>query len=93
MAGDAEEKLKQFLCDRARAYQTLFPDGVATVAVLADLAQFCRAKDSTFHSDSRVSAQLDGRREVYLRIMDHLSLTQDELWLKYGLGIKKGIDQ
>jgi len=53
-------------------------------AVLDDLKMFCKAEDSTFTPDSRVSALLEGRREVYLRIQDHLKLGSDQLWAKYG---------
>jgi hypothetical protein len=52
--------------------------------VLADLAHFCRANESTFHPDPHVRCQLDGRREVWLRIQNHLRLTDDELFEIYG---------
>lgn len=51
--------------------------------VLEDLSEFCHANKPTFHIDARVSAQLDGRREVYLRIMDHLNLSFEQLLEKY----------
>jgi hypothetical protein len=47
--------------------------------VLADLARFCRADESTFNADPRVEGVLQGRREVWLRIAKHLNLTPDEL--------------
>lgn len=52
--------------------------------VLADLAKFCRANQSTFHADPRVHAVAEGRREVWLRITQHLNLTDDQLWRMYG---------
>jgi hypothetical protein len=54
--------------------------------VLEDLSKFCRANDSTFHMDARLHAALEGRREVYLRIMDQLKLSHDEICKKYGKG-------
>jgi len=48
-------------------------------AVLADLARFCRSNKSTFHVDPRVSAVLQGRHEVFLRITQHLGLTPEQL--------------
>lgn len=79
------EKAKVFLTDRSRAYNQVFAkDSPAVKAVLADIEKFCRANESTFHPDARVAAQLDGRREVFLRIMDHLTLSGDQLWEKYG---------
>lgn len=46
---------------------------------MEDLERFCRAKQSTFHENARMHAVLEGRREVYLRIMDHVTLTIEEL--------------
>jgi len=76
---DLADKARRFLSRRRRAYQTVFLSPVGE-EVIADLARFCRATGSTFHPDARVSAQLDGRREVFLRIQQHLRLTDDQLW-------------
>ena len=65
-------------------------DGESTRVVLADLANFCRADKSTFHVDQRMHAVLEGRREVWLRIANHLHLDEDELFLIYGEGKKRG---
>jgi hypothetical protein len=51
--------------------------------VLKDLARFCRAHESTFDADPRVQANLDGRREVWLRLAHHLQLTPEQLWELY----------
>jgi hypothetical protein len=80
--GDAIERAKQFLFGRQTAYRAVFTGPMSDV-VLADLAKFCRDKDSTFHPDPRVAAQLDGRREVFLRISQHLKLSSDDLWKLY----------
>lgn len=69
----------RFLARRQTAYRKVF-DGPWADVVLVDLARFCRAHESTFHPDARVAAQLDGRREVLLRIQHHLGLTPDELF-------------
>jgi hypothetical protein len=58
--------------------------------VLADLAKFCRANESTFHTDHAVSDRLDGRREVWLRISQHLHLSTDDLMRLYGATTQKG---
>lgn len=73
--------VKEFLTSRKRNYQTAFKS-VAGEMVLEDLARFCRADETTFHTDGRVSALMEGRREVWLRITKHLNLTPDEL-VKY----------
>lgn len=76
------EKLRQFLAGRQYQYRLTFraPPGKE---VLKDLAKFCRANESTFHEDSRVHAALEGRREVWLRISQHLNMSPDELWDLY----------
>lgn len=78
------EQVKQFLFRRQRAYQHTFPkESELAQMVLADLAKFCRANESTFHADPRVSATLDGRREVFLRVQNHLKLDSKALFKLY----------
>ena len=79
---------QQFIARRRTAYVKAFANTFGE-EVLADLARFCRAGASTFDPDPRIHALLEGRREVYLRIMDHLHLTEDELLAKYA-GQRKG---
>ena len=73
------DRLKRFLWSRQHNYKLTFksPPGEA---VLKDLARFCRATRSTFHENERAHALAEGRREVFLRISNHLHLTQDELF-------------
>lgn len=80
---DAVTKAKQYLFRRRTAYVKTF-DGPLAEEVLMDLARFCRAHTPTFHPDPRIAAQLDGRREVWLRIQSHLRLSDDELWRLMG---------
>jgi hypothetical protein len=79
------EKARRFLTNRKAAYCRVFnqEENDARV-VLADLAQFCRAHSSTYHPDVTQAGRLDGRREVWLRIEQHLQLTPDELYALYG---------
>lgn len=51
-----------------------------TKEVLKDLAKFCRAHETTYHPDPRIHAVLEGRREVWLRIQEHLNLTIDQIY-------------
>lgn len=78
------ERIKDFLRTRRIAYQrTFLVDGeLAPFAeqVLQDLARFCRANETTFHKDPRAHAVLEGRREVWLRIQNHLNLTDQQLY-------------
>jgi hypothetical protein len=71
------------LLRRRKADYRSIPEGV-----IADLAKFCRATKPTFHEDPRVHALLEGRREVFLRIMEHRNLPTEELYRLYG-GVAK----
>lgn len=65
---------------RARSYRAvLAPEGIIDrdrEIVLADLREFCRANQSTFSAEPAVAARLVGRREVWLRISQHLNLDE-----------------
>jgi hypothetical protein len=75
---------RQYLARRMQAYRDVF-EGPNAKIVLADLARFCRATESTFHPEPAAANRLDGRREVWLRINEHLHLDENELWqLKRG---------
>lgn len=76
------DKLRIALGERRYAYRKTF-DGPLAEVVLKDLARFCRAHESTFHADPRAHAVAEGRREVWLRIANHLNLTPDQLWQLY----------
>lgn len=79
------EKLRRMLFSRQLAYRDLFNmDKPSAKAVLEDLAHFCRAHESTFHTDERAQSLLEGRREVWLRIQNHLELDSHKLWKLYG---------
>lgn len=58
--------------------------GLSGNLVLQDLAQFCRATQSTFNPDQRLNDVLIGRHEVWLRIQNHLNLTTEELYRLHG---------
>ena len=65
---------------RHRAYKATFdtPEGKQ---VLADLRRFCRATLPTADVDNpNTTYLLEGRREVFLRIMSHLQLTEDDIY-------------
>ncbi len=77
---DKENQLVDFLRTRKQSYlQTFNKESQPARKVLKDLSKFCRANSSTFHADPRVAAMLDGRREVWLRITQHLNLTTEQL--------------
>lgn len=65
---------------RARHYRVVFqPEGVIDrdrEIVLADLREFCRGNRTTFEADPYEAARLQGRREVWLRIVQHLTLDE-----------------
>jgi len=76
------DAIRNFLHRRRHAYNTTFRGPVAE-EVLADLAKFCRAHESTAAPDAASAARLDGRREVWLRIQQHLNLSPEDLWRLY----------
>ena len=81
---DFLERAKRFLQRRATAYRLTFAGEGHPKRVLADLARFCRATRSTAHPDPHMAARLDGRREVWLRIQQHLNLSEEDLFRLYG---------
>jgi hypothetical protein len=69
---------------RKTAYQQTFnKESLAVKAVLKDLAKFCHANATTVTPSERLSAVLEGRREVFLRIQQHIYLTPEELLKLY----------
>ncbi len=85
------EPAKAFLASRANAYKRVFAlDNHDVQLILTDLMKFCRVMESTFHPDPRIAAQLDGRREVFLRLQQHLHLSHDQLWALLGAPVSKG---
>jgi hypothetical protein len=73
--------------NRMRAYKEVFrqPDGSLTPAaevVLADLKKFCRADRSThsFGGKPTDMAVAEGRREVWLRLMSFLNMTEADFY-------------
>jgi len=80
------EMVKQFLADRKTAYQlTLGGISPAHKVVLTDLAFFCRANESCVVAGDRdKTLMLEGRREVWLRIQQHLNFNTEQLFQLYG---------
>ena len=89
MVSEFYQKVKSILFTRKQAYQFVFnPDSIHAQRVLVDLARFCRANKSTFHENDRAHALAEGRREVFLRIQNHINLDADEFIKTYGKGIE-----
>ncbi len=79
-AREVVERARDFLRGRKASYcRTFNLENRDNEAVLVDLAKFCRAHESTADS-----VRLDGRREVWLRIQQHLNLDSETLWKLYG---------
>jgi len=79
---EGNEHVIEFLRQRKKAYQ-LALTSPAGQEVLQDLMEFCRAKKPCFDPDPRIHAVLEGRREVWLRIEEHLERTSSELYRLY----------
>lgn len=80
-------KAKEHLQQRQRAYQKVFlSKDPANKAILEDLKYFCRAENTCFDPDPRIHAVLEGRREVFLRIEQHLKYDIERLFSLYKEG-------
>lgn len=64
---------------RRTSYVMTFKNGPG-FEVLEDLARFCRAGQTPFHPNQRLNDIMIGRHEVWMRIQQHLQLSDDELW-------------
>jgi hypothetical protein len=75
-----------------RAYAVAFGN-YAGQEVLTDLSKFCRAVQPEWSDDARHHARLSGRREVFLRITEHMHLSSEQLYALYnGKSIKPPVD-
>jgi len=74
-----------FLSRRKKSYSLVFRENDGDVdVVLRDLARFCRAGKTPFDKDPQITALLLGRQEVFLRIQQHLNLSEERLYEIYG---------
>lgn len=65
---------------RRRAYKAAF-SGPEGRKVLADLRRFCRATMPTADvNNTNTTYLLEGRREVFLRILSHLNLDEEDVY-------------
>jgi hypothetical protein len=75
------ERTYGYVQERKNSYLRVFSSENRDVEnVLGDLARFCRASKTTFHPNPHVQAQLEGRREVILRIAQQLNLDVNTLF-------------
>ena len=77
MKGDNSKKE---ILKRRAAYREVFGANTEFVnRILTDLKRFCRMDESTFSPDQRVHAFLEGRKDVYYRMMRYLHSTEEEI--------------
>ncbi len=78
---DTAKAIRELFSSRSFAYRQVFKkeDRWSTI-VLVDLAKFCRAHEPTFNKDPRIHALLEGRRDVWLRIQEHLQLDDEQIF-------------
>lgn len=79
------DTIKAYVERRRRAYKAVFgrEDIKADIAfVMQDLALFSRAFEARFRPDAREHALMDGRAEVFYRIMDYTQLDRDTLYVR-----------
>jgi hypothetical protein len=74
------DSLKKLFYARRHAYRSVF-SGPNAELVLADLRRFCRATMPTADvTNERTTYLLEGRREVWLRIANHLQLSDEQIY-------------
>lgn len=77
------EEALQVFTDVKRAYTTAFA-APAGPAITMDLKTFCRADETcVVPGDRDRTYVLEGRREVWLRVNDFLTLSAEDLMKKY----------
>lgn len=73
-------KTLTFLGLRKKSYQSIFgSSGMMGADAMKDLARFCYAAKSCAVPNRDLTLVLSGRREVWLRIQQHLHLEPEEL--------------
>tara|TARA_Y100001949_G_scaffold165202_1_gene160737 strand:- start:49 stop:300 length:252 start_codon:yes stop_codon:yes gene_type:complete len=71
--------LREELLVRSRAYKQTF-GGEDAAKVLDDLERFCHANSTTHvEGDSHGTAQLEGRRQVWLRLQGYRNLSEAQI--------------
>lgn len=86
-AYENQSAVEAYLRNRARAYKAVFSTNSCTEGdlefVMLDLAQFCRGFTTTYDDIERRHVLKEGRREVFMRILDHTSLDHNTLMQRY----------
>jgi hypothetical protein len=77
-----EERKRSYLWGVRALTQKLRPTPDADM-MLADLARFCRATEDTLGTTTEGTYILIGRRQVFLRLTQHLNLTPAQLFDLY----------
>lgn len=76
-------QLRSLAIVRSRSYKSVFMRGGVidrdAEIVLADLRELAFGNSTTFHTDPYVAARRAGRREVWLRITQHLNLDEERV--------------
>jgi hypothetical protein len=74
-----DEALRYFSEWKA-AYQAAFGENARALPAFVDLARFCHARETcVIRGDRDLSLVMEGRRQVYLRVMNFIELTPEEL--------------
>lgn len=71
--------MREILIERSQAYKQTFK-GEPASKVMADLERFCHVNTTTHvDGDSHGTSQLEGRRQVWLRIQGYLNLREGQI--------------
>lgn len=85
-----EDRQLDFIQERQKAYKLSFGGkNTTTKIIMDDLREFCFAEKTCFVPDNgRVSEIFEGRRQVWLRIHEHLDKELTELVELYTQGVR-----
>lgn len=82
-----EPVLAAYINRRLQAYRAVFVTGTSNEDdrkfVMNDLAVWTRAYQSTWNKNQKVQDVLEGRREVFMRIMEITTLDHETQFVKY----------
>lgn len=85
MMEDANKAMKRVLQRKEWAYRNIFQGDKgdlheASKVALADMRTFCNGTKSNFSTDALEMARMEGRREVFTRVMNFLNVDYSKFY-------------
>lgn len=74
-----DDEVRKYVKGKEQAYRICL-NNEAAKTVLADLRLFCNGTRTNFSSDALQMARMEGRREVFMRIMTFLKVDYEDIY-------------